>query len=166
MTVIISIINYTDNIIVNCFQLIVKKQVCFFIYITDNYLLLVSYILFIERHTQQEKTIAVCTKYFLEDNKMERQENETFEVRFGNEGDYVSLNLPMRLCSDFENCVGTEEGRALLCSIFKDFSALSEENKRIFQFSIYNYSNEIIDMADLRSMMNAYKTVILRETIN
>lgn len=86
-----------------------------------------------------------------------------FELKAGLEGEGLSLSLevPVRLFDDFKNCFETETGIQLLNCIYSAYVSLSDEQKKAFQESVYEFADRIIDTADLLIMLTAFKKVFV-----
>ena len=93
-------------------------------------------------------------------NKNRKHEDDFFEVKCN--GD--SLHLPQFLYPDFERCIRCEAGLQVLSEIFDTYSKFPDEEKRIFQFSLYHFEDKIIDLADVKAMIIAfYKTYVIKD---
>ena len=90
---------------------------------------------------------------------MKRQNKHTheyFEVKCGIDGNiHLSLNLPLHLYKNFENCFKTSDKMGLLTQLYESYSELSAKQKDTFQMLIYQHADEIIDIPDLICMMHA-----------
>ena len=86
--------------------------------------------------------------------------NDYFEIKAGLDGCGVSLtlNIPNKLYHQFEQSFATEAGEKMLNDFYFTYMTLTEKQKTIFQFSIYEASDEIRSVADLCIMLKAFCT--------
>ena len=91
---------------------------------------------------------------------MKRRENNYFTVKAGLEGSQkasLCLELPIRLQSDMSRYFESSEGVEKLNEFFFSYTALSEEQQAIFQFSIYEAESYLLSVADLFCMLRAFR---------
>lgn len=98
---------------------------------------------------------------------MKRQNKHTheyFEVKCGIDGNvHLSLNLPLHLYKNFENCFKSSDKMGLLTQLYENYLELSAKQKDTYQMLIFEYADDIIDVKDLISLMRAMKKVVPEE---
>ena len=78
------------------------------------------------------------------------------------QGTSLSLEIPARLYCDFAHCFDddNEKGAKTLEDLFDLYISLTDKQKEIYQFSIYDNCEKIFDTEDLVIMLRALKRVM------
>ena len=79
---------------------------------------------------------------------MKRQNNirekDFFEVHCSIDKEQLSIKFPQKLYYDFERCLKSDEGMGILCSLYDEYSKLTEKQRYIFQSSVFDFADKII----------------------
>lgn len=99
-----------------------------------------------------------------EKQKMKRHNNTCeknyFTLKCGIDGTVkLSIDIPIRLFYDIKKHLENSDKVDVMTTLYEEYSDLSDEQKDFFQFSIYEFADEIIDTPDLVKLLLAVKKV-------
>ena len=80
---------------------------------------------------------------------------------FENQGISLSIEIPEHIYPDFVNCFNSTEGEKTLADLYDEYISMSEKQKEIFQESIYENTDNILDTNDLVIMIRCLKKVFI-----
>ena len=92
-------------------------------------------------------------------NKFNREGYATIKGGFEGQGASLEFEIPVRLIEDFSNCFNTKEGEQTLSDLYDEYISMSVKQKEIFQMSIYDNEENILNTRDIVTMIRALKTV-------
>ena len=80
---------------------------------------------------------------------------------FENQGISLTIDVPEHIYPDFVNLFNSDEGLKILEDLYDEFVSMSEKQKEIFQESIYENTDNILDTNDLVIMIRCLKKVFI-----
>ena len=92
-------------------------------------------------------------------NKFNREGYATIKGGFEGQGASLEFEIPVRLMEDFSNCFNSNEGEQTLSDLYDEYISMSVKQKEIFQMSIYDNEENILNTRDIVTMIRALKQV-------
>lgn len=92
-------------------------------------------------------------------NKFNREGYATIKGGFEGQNASLEFEIPVRLMEDFSNCFNTEAGEQTLSDLYDEYVSMSVKQKEIFQMSIYDNEENILNTRDIVTMIRALKQV-------